>query len=720
MLPKSFPSRHHHLHPPPSSAHTSAPTIDSSTNPNYPPTHPSSRSLYAHSTPAAYPQPSSSLCSSPPSCFYSSQSPISPPSPSLPTSAYSLSQSHRQGGSQSESQSSSCSPSQVSSSERRSQRRRSLSKIPLTRCLVGLRNFGNTCYCNAPLQILFSCERFCRYFLLGFNPETDINPHSSYQSLLVEAWISLLKHVYSQTAGERDVSDLYGRLRGRNEEREPYHPSAGSSSSRGLSTSVSRGRPSLTVVSSSSSSSLSSAINHSCLRLLNLIRKKHSQFAEYQQCDAHEFLRTLLDGLSMETNRAGRIASRKGERRRSLLRKKSITSSSSSLCRKKEEERGRVKEDRATLLGRRQRDHRFYPDRSEEDEEEEEEDEDEEEEERMKGGVIDDVKGENPCITSERFWKASLSKEASIVTDLFAGQLVTRIDCEACMQRRHRFDSFLDLSLEFPSPSSLSFSSSYKTYGGEERADERERKPRGYGGSFLIQRRETARGRDKELEEEEENEGNRRSAGSGWKGGRESNGALHNSSINLGDTSSSSSSSKICNLSDMLSYAFSGHRYDREYLDCPFCKNRRPARIYRSLWRLPSEYLVLHIKRFAWSTRYEEMSRINTRLKISKEIDMRPYCSFSDHPSCREPFFRLEGVVSQSGTADSGHYTALTSIEGGGQRGRIQPGGEGEEVDSEQWMYYSDDYVTSSSTFNPDPRGVYLLLFRRISPSQSG
>lgn len=68
---------------------------------------------------------------------------------------------------------------------------------------------------------------------------------------------------------------------------------------------------------------------------------------------------------------------------------------------------------------------------------------------------------------------------------------------------------------------------------------------------------------------------------------------------------------------------------DREYLDCPFCKNRRPARIYRSLWRLPSEYLVLHIKRFAWSTRYEEMSRINTRLKISKEIDMRPYCSFS-------------------------------------------------------------------------------------------
>lgn len=558
MLPKSFPSRHHRLHPPPSSSsHTSAPSIDSSSPSNYPPSHPSSRSLYTHSTPGAYPQPSSpssSLSSPPPYCYYSSKSPISPPSPSLPTSSYSLAH-HSRGVNPSQSSSySSCSPSQVSSSERRSGRRRSLSKIPLTRCLVGLRNFGNTCYCNAPLQILFSCERFCRYFLLAFNPQTDINPHSSYQSLLVEAWISLLKHVYSQTPGERDVSDLYGRLRGRNEEREPYRPSAGSSSSSSLSTSVSRGRPSLTVVSSSSS--LSSAINHSCLKLLNLIRKKHLQFAEYQQCDAHEFLRTLLDGLSMETNRAGRIVARKGGRRRSLLRKKSVTSSSSSLCRNKGEERGGV------LLGGRQRDHRLYHDRSDgeeedDEDEEQEEDDDDEEGERVNGGVIDDVKGESPSITSERFWKASLLKEASIVTDLFAGQLVTRIDCEACMQRRHRFDSFLDLSLEFPSPSSLS-----KTYGGEERADERDRKSRGYGGGFLNQRRDTARGRDKEQEEEEENEyGNRRSGGSGWKGGRESNGSLHNSSNVGGTPPLSSSSSKICHLSDMLSHAFSEQRY---------------------------------------------------------------------------------------------------------------------------------------------------------------
>lgn len=49
-------------------------------------------------------------------------------------------------------------------------------------------------------------------------------------------------------------------------------------------------------------------------------------------------------------------------------------------------------------------------------------------------------------------------------------------------------------------------------------------------------------------------------------------------------------------------------------------------------------------------------------------------------------------------------------------------GGEEEDRDADpqmQWRYFSDDYVTSSSTFNPDPRGVYLLLFRRISPLHS-
>ncbi|PFH35882.1 hypothetical protein BESB_055330 [Besnoitia besnoiti] len=150
----------------------------------------------------------------------------------------------------------------------------------------------------------------------------------------------------------------------------------------------------------------------------------------------------------------------------------------------------------------------------------------------------------------------------------------------------------------------------------------------------------------------------------------------------------------------MLKYAFSGELYDRESLDCPFCKVRCTARIRRSLWRLPSEYLVLHIKRFAWDARHEEMRRIDTRLKVSKGLNMSPYCRFSEHASTQKPYFKLEGVVSQLGTAHSGHYTALTA------------------TSQDQWTYFSDDYV-SACDFCPDPRGIYLLLFRRATDLES-
>ncbi|CBZ54471.1 putative ubiquitin carboxyl-terminal hydrolase [Neospora caninum Liverpool] len=454
------------------------------------------------------------------------------------------------------------------------------------RAVVGLRNFGNTCYCNAPLQVLFSCRQFCEYFLARLNPRKDVNPFSPYRGRLVEAWVSLLRQIYGSGCGDSDgdsSDDLRSRPEAGHERRSGlrcsrYRQGASLVSHRGSaqadtfartdsgSRAASRPRGALLGGEGPASSALAGGASRSCLRLLELLRRQHAQFAEFQQCDAHEFLRTLLDGLSAECNRA---AWKAGGAHASAA--------------------GRDRPSAAVHLA----------------------------------DSLEDIKGEDPARTSERFWAVNLARESSVVTDLFAGQLVTRIECEECKQKRHRFDAFLDLSLEFPP--------------------------------------------------------------SDWPDSQ----------------AAALASGGTCRLQDMLKYAFGGELFDRQSLDCPFCGVRCTARVRRSLWRLPSEYLVVHIKRFAWDPRHEEMRRVDTRLKVTQELNMSPYCRFSEHASVKNAVFKLEGVVSQLGTAYSGHYTAL-AVTGG-----------------DRWTYFSDDYV-SACEFSPDPRGVYLLVFRRVISLEAG
>ena len=51
---------------------------------------------------------------------------------------------------------------------------------------------------------------------------------------------------------------------------------------------------------------------------------------------------------------------------------------------------------------------------------------------------------------ARRWWEYSVSREDSIVTDLFQGQLMSKITCETCGFATYAFDIFCDLSLPIP------------------------------------------------------------------------------------------------------------------------------------------------------------------------------------------------------------------------------------------------------------------------------
>ncbi|KAL8431990.1 hypothetical protein ACSSS7_004953 [Eimeria intestinalis] len=351
----------------------------------------------------------------------------------------------------------------------------------LERQPVGIENSGNTCYCNAVLQVLFSASKFCTWFLEADSKRLHPNPKSRFKGQLCVSWVRVLRQAYAHYPEGRVPRSL------------------------------------------------------NCSQLLSLLCSEYPQFAFNRQNDAHEFLRNFLDGLSSECNRVVKP---------------------------------RPRED------------------------------------------LDDRPGENVEESSERFWQASMGEEQSVVTDMFAGQQATRITCGTCMSVRHRFDSFLDVSVEF-------------------------------------------------------------------------------------DANSTSGV-----LTDMLTKSFLKNVEYKE-LDCPFCKRRCEAEVRQLVWRLPAEYLVIHVKRFRWNTSAGTLSRINNFLKLPEDgvLNMGELSLYSSHPSTKNAAFVLEGIVSQSGTVDSGHYTATAAV-------------------NDRWYYFSDD-ATSAVTHLPSGSSIYILLFKRAQPCVS-
>eukprot|EP00920_Eleutheroschizon_duboscqi_P007192 GHVT01016518.1.p1 GENE.GHVT01016518.1~~GHVT01016518.1.p1 ORF type:complete len:692 (+),score=131.60 GHVT01016518.1:538-2613(+) len=395
---------------------------------------------------------------------------------------------------------------------------KSIPGLALRRRAVGLKNFGNTCYANAALQVLLSAASFCRFFLLELgagNGGASASPlPRRYKGQLAQRFRDLVTAVYT----------------------EPLESSSSSSSSaNGDVRSIRVGRSSSSLAASGGESARDALEVHA--PVLDLLRSAHREFAEYTQCDCHELLRFLLDGLSDECNRTN------------------LTKPSAK--------------------------------------------------------ALEDRLAEPPSRTSSRFWRNQLTHEQSIVTDQFAGQIASQIECNNCGEVRYRFDNFLDLSLDL----------------GLENAT---------AGSLSVD--------------------------------------------------------------DLLRQTFQQTEHEQE-LDCPFCQRRSSAGVTQFLWRLPSEFLLLHLKRFCWDERRRKLRRLDTHVAVDPTVNlnMKPYCSISDHPSTRDCVYQLQGVVLQAGSLDSGHYSAVT------------------QMGDDEWMYFSDEHYhrCNKNALPIDGRAAYVLLYKR-------
>ena len=53
-------------------------------------------------------------------------------------------------------------------------------------------------------------------------------------------------------------------------------------------------------------------------------------------------------------------------------------------------------------------------------------------------------------IQSDKWWEYNIARDNSIITDLFTGQLVNRLECIKCGHKSYAFDNFMDLSISIP------------------------------------------------------------------------------------------------------------------------------------------------------------------------------------------------------------------------------------------------------------------------------
>ncbi|CAD7953665.1 unnamed protein product [Amoebophrya sp. A120] len=118
-----------------------------------------------------------------------------------------------------------------------------------TRQLVGFRNLGNTCFLNSILQCLLSVPPLANYFQHKFNPRTDVNSNSTRPNATNGQLVHQFKLFMDECISAKAMS----------------------------------------------------TVNPASLR--QVMVKFAPQFANYNQQDAHEALRFLLDGLHEDLNR---------------------------------------------------------------------------------------------------------------------------------------------------------------------------------------------------------------------------------------------------------------------------------------------------------------------------------------------------------------------------------------------------------------------------------
>ena len=61
---------------------------------------------------------------------------------------------------------------------------------------------------------------------------------------------------------------------------------------------------------------------------------------------------------------------------------------------------------------------------------------------------LKDIDGELDEDKAERYWQNHISRNDSVVMDLFGGQLMSELNCCKCRNRSVSFDPFMDLSVQ--------------------------------------------------------------------------------------------------------------------------------------------------------------------------------------------------------------------------------------------------------------------------------
>jgi ubiquitin C-terminal hydrolase len=158
------------------------------------------------------------------------------------------------------------------------------------------------------------------------------------------------------------------------------------------------------------------------------------------------------------------------------------------------------------------------------------------------------------------------------------------------------------------------------------------------------------------------------------------------------------------NMSDCLDAA-----HETEQLDdyaCETCKERRPAKISRSISRLPN-ILIATFKRFT-----------NTGAKIrglidwdTEALDLTPWMTFKRHCPFRserqQALYRTFAVIEHHGSSRGGHYRMYG-------RGACDGAGAG------AWIAYDDDGVqgglSRSQVVSPDSYILFLMPVASCEP----
>mmetsp|Transcript_153446 Transcript_153446/g.490475 ORF Transcript_153446/g.490475 Transcript_153446/m.490475 type:complete len:329 (+) Transcript_153446:550-1536(+) len=135
---------------------------------------------------------------------------------------------------------------------------------------------------------------------------------------------------------------------------------------------------------------------------------------------------------------------------------------------------------------------------------------------------------------------------------------------------------------------------------------------------------------------------------------------------------------------------------------CRKCKEHRQCWKSIEMWNLPSQ-LIIHLKRFGRDRIDGPLTKIDTPVEFSVDLDLQAYLAQPD----MDASYELYGVVNHHGSLGGGHYTAnvfVTSTSDDGE-GPTPPGGE--------WFNFNDSRASQASVEDLDHRAGYILFYRR-------